>query len=396
MNIKNSKLSASLAFILGISLTSGCTSTLLETTTDQTSPILETNIEESLIIPVIIGNKTYSFLVDTGASVTVIDSNIASEITETTEFSNLALHYQKDLESIRTVSGSMNGTDITFLKPVPMSIGSQTIRDHEVWLSLDMELLSQAIGIDIDGIIGIDTFRQMNWLVNNSTKRLTLLNDSPLTTQFDQCIGYSDSYNHSPILYLAYSDYDISVLVDTGASHSYFGQEFIDYLNQNTQSVATIPQAALAIEANGLTYTDTYVLSDLTFNNMPLGDLEIGGTPQEKFAVGMNFFSRFQQYAFIPSKMMFCYNADTIQKEWTKPNRTIRTRYINEELEIFYNPETIIADYGLRNGDIILKVNNNVYKPIQIDKLNDVLSYTEKGNLSVTIRRNGEVIIINI
>ncbi|MGR6839732.1 hypothetical protein ACU5DF_11700 [Aliivibrio wodanis] len=184
--------------------------------------------------------------------------------------------------------------------------------------------------------------------------------------------------------------------VDTGASHSYFGQEFIDYLNQNTQSVATIPQAALAIEANGLTYTDTYVLSDLTFNNMPLGDLEIGGTPQEKFALGMNFFSRFQQYAFIPSKMMFCYNADTIQKEWTKPNRTIRTRYINEELEIFYNPETIMADYGLRNGDIILKVNNNVYKPIQIDKLNDVLSYTEKGKLSVTIRRNGEVIIINI
>ncbi|MGR6839731.1 retropepsin-like aspartic protease [Aliivibrio wodanis] len=212
MNIKHSKLSASLAFILGISLTSGCTSTLLETTTDQTSPILETNIEESLIIPVIIGNKTYSFLVDTGASVTVIDSNIASEITETTDFSNLALHYQKDLESIRTVSGSMNGTDMTFLKPVPMSIGSKTIRDHEVWLSLDMELLSQAIGVDIDGIIGIDTFRQINWLVNNSTKRLTLLNDSPLTTQFDQCIGYSDSYNHSPILYLAYGDYDISVL----------------------------------------------------------------------------------------------------------------------------------------------------------------------------------------
>jgi outer membrane protein assembly factor BamB len=138
------------------------------------------------------------------------------------------------------------------------------------------------------------------------------------------------------------------------------------------------------------------VLSDLTFNGMPIGDIQISANAGEQYALGMDFFSRFKQYAFMPSKMMFCYNADTIKETWKKPYRTIYIRYENERLEVFYNPEKKIAGYGLENGDVVLKVNGKVYEPSQIGKLRDILSYTAKGELSITIQRGNEVKAIQL
>ncbi len=396
MNLQHSKLSALLSLILGVSLISGCTFSRPDTDAYQTQSILQTHIEDNLIVPVTIGNKTYSFLVDTGASITVIDSSIANDVTDSIELSSLSAHYQKDFENIKTVSGSIENNDITFLKPVPISIGVKTIGDQEVWVSLDIALVSQAVGMNLDGILGIDTFRQMNWLVDNSAQRLTVMGEAPPSAQFDQCIGYSDSYNRSPMLNVNYGNNNISVLVDTGASNGYFGQEFVNHLLHNTQSAVKIPHAALSVDANGFSRTDEYVLSDLEFNGMPIGDIQISGNAGEQYALGMDFFSRFQQYAFMPSKMMFCYNADTIEQEWKKPYRTIYVRYANERLEVFYNPEALITSHGLENGDIILKVNGKTYKPSKIRKLNEMLSYTAKGELSITIQRGDEVKTIQL
>ena len=396
MNLKYSKLSASLLAIITVGLATGFKSTIPGKGFNSNSLILQTHIEENLIVPVTIDNKAYSFLVDTGASFTVIDSNIANKITESIELSSLSDHYQQNFESLTIVSGKLDNSKVTFLKPVPITVGVKTIRDHEIWLSLDMGLTSQAVGVDIDGILGIDTFRQMNWVVDNSTQHLMVMSSALPSTQFDQCIGYSDSYNRSPILNLDYENGDVSIHVDTGASDGYFGQGFIDYLLENSQSVSKIPNTSLSIDANGLNHTDEYVLSGMEFNGMPMGDIQISGNKSEQYALGMDFFSRFNQYAFFPSKMMFCYNADAIEQEWETPHRTIYIRYINDSLEVFYNPEQRIAEYGLQNGDIILEANGNAYKPSEIGKLNDILSYTPKGELSITVQRGNDVKILSL
>lgn len=391
MKFKNSKLYALLSLSLGIMANSNLAYSQHEIYTDNNHVILETNFEESLIIPVVIANKTYSFMVDTGASVTIINSHIANDITEPVKLSTLPEHHQKDFGNIRAVSGTLQQKSINFLKPVPISLGEKTIRDHEIWIAIDMSLVSQAVGTDIDGIIGIDTFRQMNWLVDNSTQRLTITSDAFPSSKFDQCIGYSDNYNRSPILNLTYENGEVAMNVDTGASNGYVGQEFIDYLLHNTQLAEKIPHSSLSVDAIGFNHTDEYVLNDLEFNGMPLGGLQISGNPGEQYALGMDFFSRFQQYAFMPSRMMFCYNANTIKQEWEKPQRTVYVRYANDSLEVFYNAEAMLADSGLKNGDIILKANGKAYKPPQIGKLNDILSYTPKGKLSLTVLRDDEI-----
>ncbi|MCG7497710.1 aspartyl protease family protein [Vibrio sp. Of7-15] len=391
MNFKKSKLYAFLSLSLGIITHAELAYSQHEFYTDKHNVILDTNFEESLIIPVTIANKTYSFMVDTGASVTIINSHIANEITEPVKLNALPEHHQKDFGNIRAVSGTLQQNSIHFLKPVPISLGEKTISDHEIWIAIDMSLVSQAVGTDIDGIIGIDTFRQMNWLVDNSTKRLTITSSALPSSQFDQCIGYSDNYNRSPVLNLTYANGEVAMNVDTGASNGYVGQEFIDYLLHNTQLAEKIPHASLSVDAIGFNHTDEYVLNDLEFNGMPLGGLQISGNPGEQYALGMDFFSRFQQYAFMPSRMLFCYNAETIKQKWQKPHRTIYVRYANDNLEVFYNAEAMLADHGLKNGDIILKANGKSYKPPQIGKLNDILSYTPKGELSLTIQRGEEV-----
>lgn len=391
MKFKHSKLYAFLPLSLALITNADLAYSQHDIYTDAKHVILDTNFEESLIIPVTIANKTYSFMVDTGASVTIINSHIANEITEPVKLSSLPEHYQQDFGSIKAVSGTLQTNNISFLKPVPISLGEKTISDHDIWLAIDMSLVSQAVGTNIDGIIGIDTFRQMNWLVNNTTQRLTITSNALPSSQFDQCIGYSDNYNRSPILHLMYESGEVAMNVDTGASNGYVGQEFIDYLIHNTQLAAKIPHASLSVDAIGFNHTDEYVLSDLAFNGMSLGDLQISGNPGEQYALGMDFFARFQQYAFMPSKMMFCYNADTIEQQWEKPHRTIYVRYANDNLEVFYNADAMLANHGLKNGDVILKANGKAYKPPQIGKLNDILSYTPKGELSLTIQRGDEI-----
>ncbi|MFT8210505.1 MAG: hypothetical protein ACMZI0_07905 [Symbiopectobacterium sp.] len=67
-------------------------------------------------------------------------------------------------------------------------------------------------------------------------------------------------------------------------------------------------------KAGGVTKTNQYILQDFVFNGLPLGKMEFSDNQEGKFHVGMDFLSRFKRYTFIPSRMMFCYDTDSIKK----------------------------------------------------------------------------------
>ncbi|MDE9571745.1 hypothetical protein KKJ16_22755, partial [Xenorhabdus bovienii] len=84
------------------------------------------------------------------------------EITQPWLLSELPANYRQEFSHVKTVSGSLENQNFTILKPMPFSIGSQEIRDNDIWLSMDLSLFVQSLGVDISGIIGIDTFRKIN------------------------------------------------------------------------------------------------------------------------------------------------------------------------------------------------------------------------------------------
>lgn len=356
--------------------------------------VLETSIEDDIVIPVVINNKTLNFLVDTGASVTFIDEKIANTITRPLLSSEIPQNYRQEFSNVSTVSGRLEGHQFSLLKPTAFVIGTKEINDSDIWVSLDLSLLTQSMGTKIDGIIGIDTFRRFNWKVDNDKKKVIISDTLPSASDYQACTGYDDSYNRMPQLWFKYKNNDVAFRMDTGADHSFVSNELLNYVKENKLSLELLSSNEPMAEAGGLTKSNQYILQDFVFNGLPLNKMEFSDNQEGNFHVGMDFLSRFKRYTFIPSRMMFCYDADSIEKNSIPYERSIAIRYMDGSIEVFYNNNEEIQKYGLKNGDKILTINNTTYSSEKIKTVRKLLLQEPKGTLALTIQRENQVMDI--
>jgi len=191
--------------------------------------------------------------------------------------------------------------------------------------------------VDIDGIIGIESFRKFSWQVDNIKKHLVVTKDAPSASTYQTCDGYEDMLNSMPKIWFKHDEIDnIAFLIDTRASHGSIADDFTDYLKNKSYLKLTNEQKA--VDANGINSNHSNVISSgLIYNDMALGDIKLYESTNKKYTIGMDFLSRFDRYAFIPSRMMFCYDAKSINKINVSPVRNIAIRYIDKHIEFFYN-----------------------------------------------------------
>ncbi|MFS1539765.1 MAG: retroviral-like aspartic protease family protein [Candidatus Phlomobacter fragariae] len=374
------------------SFLSGCSLKKTEKLNEIDNNVLNEKFNSFLVVPVTIHNKTYHFLVDTGSSITVINEKIAKEITQEIPFSMLHPLHKEVFSNFKTIHGKIEAKHVKFFKPITLFINNKEISNNDIIISLSMDfnLLTQANGINIDGILGIDTFRRFHWQVDNDNKIITISGTSFPISNYSYCIGYSDKYNGSPILNLDYGTNDtIKMDIDTGALITYMDKKFIEYIKKQKENLMPIKNSGSSIEATGHIKNKDYILTGLTFNNHPLGEIRISENNNHQYGVGMNFLSRFNRYAFMPSKMLFCYDTTSLYKENQYPVRNIGVRYYDKHIEISYNKQNNIDKYHLKKGDVIIKINDVVYPPQKIEKVREILSQTPKGQLTLIIKRLG-------
>ncbi|ASV33088.1 hypothetical protein GWK90_07370 [Candidatus Hamiltonella defensa] len=391
MNIYKKTTFAVFSMALLTSSLSGCLVKKPEKSNEAANDILnEKFYSSSLVIPVTINNKSYRFLVDTGASTTVINEGTAKEITQEVSYSTLHPFHKKIFSNVKTVHDKIDVENLKLLKPVKMFIGNEEVGDNEIWIAKDLSLLTQSSGTNIDGIIGIDTFRKFNWLVDNKKGRLTISRKSPPISTYSHCVAYEDAYGESPYFYLDYGNNNfIKMGIDTGNDGSDLGKDFIEHVRKQKGKITPIEYSFTAVEATGLIKIRQYIITGLTFNNHPVGEMIISENNNNQYFLGMNFLSRFNQYAFMPSKMLFCYNTNSLYKEHQYPIRHIGVRYYNEHLEIFYNDKKELDQYHLKDGDVIKSINGINYLPREIKKVREILSLTPKNKLTLIIERLG-------
>ncbi|MDE1497590.1 hypothetical protein KKJ25_22575, partial [Xenorhabdus bovienii] len=58
--------------------------------------------------------------------------------------------------------------------------------------------------------------------------------------------------------------------------------------------------------------------------------------------------------------------------------------------------DAVLRNTGLRNGDILLKVNGVAYSPAQIDEVRKWLMLTPEGKLKLTVQRDTQQMEINL
>ncbi|NRN30359.1 aspartyl protease family protein [Photorhabdus heterorhabditis] len=380
-----------------LTLIAGCSHMEKTSITEENKPVLSTklNIHQptALIVPVTISGKKYQFWLDTGASYTVIDNKLAKTLTQTTPESKIPVTFHRMLsEGVTTTGGTLHKADLTLWQPLAITIGNYTVPGSDPWIGLDMNLFSQSIGQKIDGILGIDTFRQLSWEINNLNHTLTVWRHAPSVLNYQQCEPYSDSYNRSPAIQVS----NVIFNIDTGASHSYASQEFIEYLKKDHKDKISEGINVKYASASGIDSSKEYLIDGFYLQQLSVGRLRVSENKQDLYSLGLNFFSRFDDYLFIPNKMLLCFNAKNFTRYDNKLFRTIMVRYFNNKIEVFYNEPKDIEKFGLKNGDIVLEVNGQKILPKDITYVRNQLSETPMGKLTIKIERNGAQQIINI
>ncbi|HHQ5455455.1 TPA: aspartyl protease family protein [Aeromonas veronii] len=373
----------------------GCTAPDSSTKRNVPGPVLTVHYESAPLIPVTIAGEQYQFLLDTGASITFIDRRLASRFKALT-LSELPRAYQADFATVSSVSSQLGSEQLGFVEPQPFSVGSVTIDDSDLWATIDFDLFSQSLGSRIDGILGIDTIRRFNWVFDRDKHQLTVLLTAPSAATFERCIGYEDSYNRSPAVYLTHGESSVRMYLDTGADQSYADHAFIDFMVSQKAISGEDATPRKGVDASGMVEGREHILTGLHFDERQLGELRVSENSNEQYGLGLDFVNRFNRFAIMPGRMMLCYDANSLARKVPPILRNIGVRFDGEHLQVYYSDERDLAPYGLANGDILEQINGVAYRPLEIDKVRELLSTSKPGSLKLRIVREGKPLNIAI
>lgn len=389
------KVALAMLAMLALFVVQGCTAPDSSTKRNVPGPVLTVHYESAPLIPVTIAGEQYQFLLDTGASITFIDRRLASRFKALT-LSELPRAYQADFASVNSVSSQLGSEQLGFVEPQPFSVGSVTIDDSDLWATIDFDLFSQSLGSRIDGILGIDTIRRFNWVFDRDRHQLTALLTAPSAATFERCIGYEDSYNRSPAVYLTYGESSVRMYLDTGADQSYADHAFIDFMASQKAISGEDAMPRKGVDASGMVEGREHILTGLHFDERQLGELRVSENSNEQYGLGLDFVNRFNRFAIMPGRMMLCYDADSLARKVPPVLRNIGVRFDGEHLQVYYSDERDLAPYGLANGDILEQINGMAYRPLEIDKVRELLSTSKPGSLKLRIVREGKPLDIAI
>lgn len=185
-------------------------------------------INDLIFIPVVIENKKYNFIFDTGAELNVINPLIANEL-------NI-----KKLKKGLISDGTDSNKGVSIVEIDNIKIGNLQFKETAgmVW---DLSKLSNLVGcVKIDGIIGNNLMRKSNWQINYKDKTIKF-SDNPknfyVSNNAKKVIMNSKNYGN--VLFdIAINDKVKKFTFDTGFN-GFMQTSVMDFL-ENKKYITTI------------------------------------------------------------------------------------------------------------------------------------------------------------
>lgn len=175
--------------------------------------------DQGILIEVDINQKKYKFLIDTGASCSVLDKEL---------FKNLLNSDQKI--KIKDALGNEEEIDLFYLD---FKIGENSFSDF-AFIKKDLKKFLNSKCFRFDGIIGANVLKKLNWKFSKGDNKLYY---SSKAFSYD---GFNNPsrvqwHGNIPIVELAIKDYSFFAMIDTGhygsiiMSEYAYNQNFKDY-----------------------------------------------------------------------------------------------------------------------------------------------------------------------
>ncbi len=190
------------------------------------STVLVEDLKSGMFVKVWMDEKEYTFLVDSGFTISAIDTKVAAS-------QSLDLKVNTD-----NLIGSQKEAE---LFKIDFSLENNLFKDFS-FIKLDLQDVSEASCVKIDGILGMNVLKKLNWKLIKDEKRL-YFSDSPYPyTGFSRPIEIQWADSYFPLAKMNIDNKEFYAGVDLGAtsglilSASVYKAIFKDYNKLNKGS----------------------------------------------------------------------------------------------------------------------------------------------------------------
>jgi hypothetical protein len=298
-----------------------------------------------------------------------------------------------------------------------MSLGGLRASHHNlVILDEDILKLSEYVGTPVHGIFGYEIFA--NFVVNVDFQRRELIIMKPQKYQYKKrkgdrypiTIQDTKAYTDALAVFDGNKSMPLRVVLDTGAGHA--------LLLDRSRSTAAMPLPAKVVRAqlgrglNGVINGSMGRIQKIKFGRYELDNIlasfpdstsfgmKLINMPERQGNVGCELLRRFNVTFNYPDRYIVMKPIKRLMRESFEHDMSgLELRAKGERFRNYYVAKLIdgspAALSGLVEGDEVLFVNNSSANDLSITDIYKILQKGEGKEVSVLVRRNGQLIVAN-
>ncbi|MFD2572433.1 aspartyl protease family protein [Spirosoma soli] len=359
-----------------------------------------------IIVPVKVNDSdTLHFILDTGVSNTII--------TDPSAFKKRPLTLTRKVK----LTGAGEGGSLTASVAIDnhLTMGGLRASHHNlVILDEDILHLSEYVGTPVHGIFGYEIFANFVVNVDFQRREITLMQPKkyhyrkrkgdryPITIQDTK--AYTDALS----VFDGEKSLPLRVVLDTGAGHA--------LLLDRSRSTATMPLPEKSIRAqlgrglNGIIHGSMGRIQKIRFGRYELDNIlasfpdsmafgmKLIDMPERQGNVGCELLRRFNVTFNYPDRYVVLKPIKRLMRETFEHDMSgLELKARGERFRNYYVDKIVEgspADMaGLQEGDEVLFVNNSSTNELSISDIYKILQKGEGKEVSVLVRRNGQIII---
>jgi uncharacterized protein YceK len=352
-------------------------------------------IRNLMIVKVIIKEKPYNFIFDTGAAMTVLSEQLVKE---------LGLKPQSK-QSVGDSQGKEKKVDLYAIES--LNIGN-TLFTNEICLASDFTKMS-TMGENFDGILGATLMRNAVWHVDNANKTITIAdnrNGLPTLENTLKLPFKCEMFGFVPKITIILDGISYPVTFDSGSDNGISLNRKLVLATQKKPLLSytnySVGNASMGLYGRGKTDTTYYQKTQ----KIQLGAANINSEQIMKFRkntsslLGMRILKNYNFILDWHTKEILLSQIKEVPKDVLNPwgfNHGFEENSL-KITEIFNNSDA--AKKGLMLGDVVLKINDKSYQNLsKKEQFNIVLGDlipTESTEAHLVVQRNKEEIKIDL